>query len=168
MPTVLELLGLADLTPAVAGRVAGPRACSGASLADEPSFAESLTPLVHYGWSDLRALRDGRWKYILAPRPELYDLEQDPGERRNLADQEPARARALRAGLEQHLREEQSRLRGQKPETASVPADLLEKLGALGYVSPGGARGEHAGRGGGSRRTRSRSTRSSTRSCVRG
>ena len=137
MPTVLDLLDLGELMPAVAGRVLTP-ALQGGSLADEPSFAESLTPLVHYGWSDLRALRDGRWKYILAPRPELYDLEQDPGEQRNLADQEPARARALRAGLEQHLREEQVQLRGQKPESASVPADLLEKLGALGYVSPGG------------------------------
>ena len=78
---------------------------------DEPAFAESLVPLIHYGWSDLRALRDGRWKYILAPRPELYDLERDPGERQNLADREPARARALRAGLEQRLRQEQTGVR---------------------------------------------------------
>jgi hypothetical protein len=67
---------------------------SGRSLAaalrgrEEPpevaAYAESLLPLLHFGWSDLRAIREGRWKYIQAPRPELYDLKDDPGETRNL------------------------------------------------------------------------------------
>ena len=41
-------------------------------------------------------LRRGSWKYVLAPRPELYDLAADPHEQRNLADEQPARAAALR------------------------------------------------------------------------
>ena len=110
----------------------------GATLEEEPTFAESLVPLVHYGWSDLRALRLGSWKYILAPRPELYDLENDPGERRNMIDQQPARARSLRSGLEQRLKQEQSALSADRT-TAAIPPDLLEKLGALGYVSGAGA-----------------------------
>ena len=106
------------------------------TLGDEPSFAESLTPLVHYGWSDLRSVRDGRWKYILAPRSELYDLSRDAGELNNLEPSEPARARAMRTGLERQLRSEaaQSHATGEPP---AVSPDLLEKLGALGYVSPG-------------------------------
>jgi arylsulfatase A-like enzyme/Tfp pilus assembly protein PilF len=134
MPTALDLLGLAEKTPKVSGRSLAP-ALRGGQMDDEPTFAESLTPLVHFGWSDLRALRDGRWKYILAPRAELYDLEQDPGERTNLIDREPQRARAYRSGIEQRLREEQALLAKATPATASVPPDLLEKLGALGYVS---------------------------------
>ena len=54
-------------------------------------YAESLVPLLHFGWSDLRVLREGRFKYIQAPRPELYDLQDDPGETTNLA---PRGARA--------------------------------------------------------------------------
>ena len=137
MPTVMDLLGLADATPAVSGRSVTP-ALAGRAMADEPTFAESLTPLIHYGWSDLRALRDGRWKYIIAPRPELYDLDQDPGELKNLVDAEPNRARGYRSGIEQHLRREQAAQRGAESATATLPPDLLEKLGALGYVSPGG------------------------------
>ena len=142
MPTVMDLLGLADATPAVSGRSLAP-ALTGKALIDEPAFAESLTPLIHYGWSDLQALRDGRWKYIMAPRPELYDLDQDPSELRNLVDEEPKRARAYRSGIEQQLRREQAARRGAESATAALPPDMLEKLGALGYVS-GGVAGERA------------------------
>jgi choline-sulfatase len=134
LPTIADLLGVD--APAASGRSLA-AALGGAALDDEPSFAESLVPLVHYGWSDLRALRIGRWKYILAPRPELYDLESDPGERHNLHQEQTARARALRAGLEQRLKQEQAALRNTGSAAPAVPPDLLEKLGALGYVSGG-------------------------------
>lgn len=138
MPTALDLLGLGALTPHVSGRSLKP-ALGGARIDEEPAFAESLVPLIHYGWSDLRAVRDGRWKYILAPRPELYDLARDPGELQNLADREPQRARAFRSGIEQRLRTEQAALHGASAGNASVPPDLLEKLGALGYVGVAGS-----------------------------
>ncbi len=137
LPTTLDLLGLGERTPKVSGRSLAP-ALRGEPMDDEPTFAESLTPLVHFGWSDLRALRDGHWKYILAPRPELYDLAADPGELRNLIEREPQRARAYRSGIEQRLREEQALLAKAPAATAAIPPDLLEKLGALGYVSTAG------------------------------
>jgi tetratricopeptide (TPR) repeat protein len=138
LPSVLDLLGV----PAPAGwkgsgRSWAPVLRGTASMAaSEPAYAESLLPLLHYGWSDLRAVRDGRWKYIQAPRPELYDLEADPGEKRDLAREMPARAEALRNGLAAHL----ARERGVKTDAAGVPADLLEKLGALGYLGAGAPR----------------------------
>jgi choline-sulfatase len=135
-PTMLEIAGLGQDIPPNSGRSLR-AALAGERLEEEPAFAESLVPLVHYGWSDLRVVRDGRWKYILAPRAELYDLARDPGELQNLADAEPARARAMRAGLEQRLRAEQTTARSDSA-AAAIPPELLEKLGALGYVSPGG------------------------------
>lgn len=137
-PTVLDLIGIARPTGAkLSGRSLADAMRGRAAPAEEPSFAESLTPLIHYGWSDLRALRDGRWKYVLAPRPELYDLARDPSEAHNLADAEPARARALGAGLERHLEQEKT-LQPASGSLASIPPDLLERLGALGYVGAGG------------------------------
>lgn len=133
-PTLVELAGVAEETsPRVTGRSLVP-ALRGEAMKPLPSFAESLVPLVHFGWSDLRAVRDGSWKYVLAPRPELYDLARDPHEATNLVNAEPIRARALRNGIEQELRAERASPRRDSA-AAAVPADLLEKLGALGYVS---------------------------------
>src|SRR6185295_13870907 len=97
-PTIVELMGLGGES-ATSGRSLAPGLKGGAAN-DQPSFAESLVPLLHYGWSDLRAVRDGRWKYVLAPKSELYDLDNDPGELKNLVDAEPAKASAMRASLE--------------------------------------------------------------------
>jgi arylsulfatase A-like enzyme/Tfp pilus assembly protein PilF len=137
LPTLLDLLGLARPSGLrLSGRSLAPALRGGAALPEEPAYAESLLPLLHYGWSDLRALRDGKWKYIQAPRPELYDLEADPGETHDLAGEMPARAAALRNGLAAHLAHE----RGVKTDAAGVPPDLLEKLGALGYLGAGAPR----------------------------
>jgi len=60
-----------------------------------PLYAETFAPLADFGWSPLRAIRSGDWKYIAAPQAELYDLKNDPGETRNLVDDQPARAAEL-------------------------------------------------------------------------
>jgi len=146
-PTVLELAGIA--APAVAayprpGRsVAAALEGRPARIDTESAFAESLTPRIHYGWSDLQTIVDGRWKYVLAPRPELYDLVRDPRELSNLVDAEPARARALKAALERHLAA-QGPATNERSDAARVPADMIEKLGALGYVGVGGAHDRHS------------------------
>jgi len=137
LPTTISLLGLElprgfqpsgnNLAGALRGR-SGP-------TNDSPQYAESLVPLLHFGWSDLRVLRRGSWKYILAPKSELYDLASDPHELRNLLDEQPSRATALRATLGRMLDEE--RRVGKTASAQMLPADMLERLGALGYVSGG-------------------------------
>jgi arylsulfatase A-like enzyme/Flp pilus assembly protein TadD len=133
-PTILELTSLGP-PPRTSGRSIVSALRDG-RMTDEPSYAESLTPLLHYGWSDLHAVRDGRWKYILAPKPELYDLQNDPGETKNIASSDTPHATVLRSAVEARLNQE--RPVPQKPgEVTGVPPDVLERLGALGYVGPG-------------------------------
>ena len=143
---ILENVGLVDLLPTALDLLGVPHPGgsqpSGTSLGDalrgkgpppeSTKYAESLVPLLHFGWSDLRVLRHGKWKYVLAPKPELYDLAADPNEQRNVADQQPAQAAALRRTLANLLDQER---RVQRTATAQpVPVELLERLGALGYV----------------------------------
>lgn len=134
-PTLLELLGLPALS-GVTGRSLAAALTQGTAPEPATTYAESLTPLVHYQWSDLRVLRDGPWKYILAPRPELYDLGADPGETRDLSTSNTATARRLRASLEGLLKAERARALDPASRPA-LSAETLQKLGALGYVSPG-------------------------------
>jgi arylsulfatase len=57
------------------------------------------------------ALRRGRWKVLRMPppyasgEPELYDLEKDPGETRNLADSEPGKMREMMKAWETYSAE---------------------------------------------------------------
>ncbi|MGE5813555.1 MAG: sulfatase, partial [Acidobacteriota bacterium] len=84
LPTALDLLGVRAKLPPIDGVSIVPLLAGARREMDLEAYAEALYPLHHFGWSDLRALREGRYKVIAAPRPELYDLESDPKETRNL------------------------------------------------------------------------------------
>jgi choline-sulfatase len=99
-------------------------------------YAESFAPLLDFGWSALRSARRGGWKYIAAPRPELFDVAQDPTEMTDRAREEPAHASELDALV--------SRISGPDftRDTRSAPDPEAERrLRALGYVG-GGAPGQ--------------------------
>ena len=98
-----------------------------------PVYSETLYPRIHLGWSELRSLIDGRYHYIEAPRPELYDLERDPGEARNLITIERRAASRLRREMQTY------------PATATTIGEIdpeeARKLAALGYVGTPRERG---------------------------
>ena len=129
MPTILDLLGV-EIPADVQGSTLRP-ALEG-QRQDLLAYSESWYPRYHYGWSELVAVRDGQYKFILAPRRELYDVQKDPGELTNLAATDPSRAdaleRALRALLARVARADAST--GPQP----VAPDVEQKLRALGYV----------------------------------
>jgi arylsulfatase A-like enzyme len=145
---VAARVSLADL-PTTVAELAGAEAMEGLSLARFTTpesertaaalYAETLAPRLDFGWSELRSWQEGRYKYIRAPRPELYDLTADPGETRNLVDTSPEVASRLSAALDAELvrlGDAESR-RGPDPEAA-------ERLRALGYVQGPEGRGSGA------------------------
>jgi tetratricopeptide (TPR) repeat protein len=84
-PTVLDLLG-----------VDAPVQFDGVSLLTapedgemRPAYIETLSTFTLHGWAPLMGVRRDDYKYVLAPRRELYDLREDPGELNNLYDQRP-------------------------------------------------------------------------------
>jgi arylsulfatase A-like enzyme/Flp pilus assembly protein TadD len=135
-PTILDTLG-AGIPPSVEGRSLRPL-LGGDRLPEPELYSECFVPQLHFGWSPLESLRFREYKYIEAPRPELYDVAKDPGELRNLCTERPALAeeyrRKLASFVERHAG--QGRAQGSQP----ADPDVVRNLMTLGYVSPGSAR----------------------------
>lgn len=101
----------------------------GAIDRDRAIFSETMYPRIHFGWSELRSLVDATHHFIEAPRSELYDLRDDPQEKRNIAGDDRRRAAAMRAAVAPY-RHEFSPSGAIDPEEAS-------RLAALGYLGSG-------------------------------
>ncbi|MGE5358056.1 MAG: sulfatase-like hydrolase/transferase, partial [Bacteroidales bacterium] len=131
MPTVLDLMGI-PAPQKIAGVSLAPLMVGAKRTLDLEAYSEALYPLHHYGWSDLRAWRVGRYKAIDAPRPELYDLERDPLEEHNLYAERKALADGMIARLRQQ-EESDASAAASKP-TPEVDPEARARLAALGYV----------------------------------
>ncbi len=131
LPTVCEMAGLA--VPAdVQGRSLVP-AFFGRRKAESPlAYAETYYPRFHFGWSELKSVQDGRYKLILAPVPELYDVGADPGEEKNLLDLHKDIYEKLNTRAEALI--ETAGRNAYEMDTSKVDAETRERLSALGYV----------------------------------
>jgi choline-sulfatase len=124
LPTVLEAMG--SHAPAGVQGVSLTPAFTGRETSTEYSYAETLYPKLNLGWAELRAIRTSRWKYIRAPKPELYDLARDPGETVNVIAAHPDVARELDAKLAHQEPE--------KVRTVMASRSTVEQLKSLGYL----------------------------------
>ncbi len=127
-PTILEIAG-----------VPIPSQMQGQSLlriakasADQPVYSISNFPQQAFGWSALESWRAGKYLYIRAPKPELYELSSDPAATRNLAQTSKATLETIAGQLDAFDR------RFSDPANAFGGADLtsseMQKLASLGYV----------------------------------
>ena len=130
MPTVLELVG-AEVPPDVQGVSLLPLG-RGEEL-DLLGFSETWYPRYHYGWSELTAVRNGQYKFIAAPRRELYDTLADPGETLDLAATNPRMADALERALRDIVSRTAIAATPQQPR--AIDPAVEERLRALGYVA---------------------------------
>lgn len=128
-PTLLDLTGAA--IDGWRGRSLRPVLDGSGTLGDASVYSESLSPRYHFGWSELYALSDDRYRLIRAPRDELYDVQQDPNEESSIADARPQARAAMRRALDDII--------ANAPVSApdSVSAEDRQKLAALGYVGTG-------------------------------
>ncbi len=97
------------------------------------AYSESFYPRHHYGWSELKSIRNGALHYIDAPRPELFDVREDPQETKNLAPQRAATVKEMKTALDDLVtRFGVEGIDEKGPETPD--ADTAAQLAALGYL----------------------------------
>lgn len=111
------------------------RAMAGEPLGQREIYAESFAPLVEFGWAPLRTIRSGRWKFIAAPTPELYDVEADAAETNNLVGSQTGIARDLHARVDRFSGDTLN------PSATAAGGEALDRLRSLGY-SAGSSRGQ--------------------------
>jgi choline-sulfatase len=133
-PTILDYLGVSldfgqgtSLRPLVDGAIPDDEILA---------YSESLYPSLNLGWSELRSLETDGYRFILAPRPELYDVRNDPGETKNLVDVNPKVADQLSRSLASLM----ASMRAQAGDSRLVVDSRTEQmLRSLGYISGGDA-----------------------------
>lgn len=128
-PTILEAAGLP-----VPSQMQGQsllRIAKSSPGSDQPVYARSDLPQRAFGWSVLESWRAGKYLYIRAPRPELYDLNADPGATRNLAPTSKATLDTIASQLDAFAR----RFSGAAAATdTQLSSSEMQKLASLGYV----------------------------------
>ncbi|MHC4365949.1 MAG: tetratricopeptide repeat protein, partial [Planctomycetota bacterium] len=131
-PTVCSLLGIGvpghvqgqDLSPYFGEK---PPASQERHL-----YCESLTPTT-YDASPLVGVVTNQWKYIQTTRPELYNILDDPGESKNLAEQQAGQTHILQNRLRQIL--EQTAGADSSSSKIELDEQALKRLRSLGYMA---------------------------------
>ncbi len=132
--TVLEL-ALARDEPFGRGESLVPLALREGVGPEPAAYLETLRPRLHHRGSPLWSLRTDRRKFIWAPIPELYDLEADPGETRNLLAGGPEKPDAYLDELRHYAADLAAMAALAVSADSGRDASSLEALAALGYVA---------------------------------
>jgi arylsulfatase A-like enzyme len=107
------------------------------AMPEHAVYSESVYARDEFHWAPLRTLRIGQWKFIDAPRAELYNLEKDPRELTNILRANSAEATTLRAELSKLLARHAANANPAKLDTSSETRKALESLGYLSGTQRG-------------------------------
>jgi len=133
---VTEPAGLIDVAPTILEslRLPVPPSFEGTSLLATHGavYGESLHAHDAFGWAPLRSLRAGAYKYVAAPRPELYNLGTDPREQHNLFVKGLPKALELEGQLAKLL----ARYAAKRPASPAMPRHKRERCSIRSAISP--------------------------------
>jgi choline-sulfatase len=127
-PSLLRMAGVKD---SIQGQFQSPGLFGANADRRDSAYSETFYPFSSFGWSPLHALETGRFHYIESPKPELYDLESDPDETRNIIAEQPATVAVLKEKTQQLLAH--NPFVDYRPAAGNLAPDAQEKLRALGY-----------------------------------
>lgn len=131
LPTILDMAEI-PIPPEVQGQSLLPQLFEEREDPEAFAYCETYYPRFHYGWSELTSVQDSRFKLIVAPRLELYDLRNDPEESFNLLETEAADVRRLKDLIDAFIEETEED--AFKLDYTQMDEDARQRLAALGYV----------------------------------
>jgi arylsulfatase A-like enzyme/Tfp pilus assembly protein PilF len=133
-PTLLEIAAI-PVPSQMQGQSLLRIAKAGGGGGDQPVYSRSDLPQRGFGWSPLESWRAGKYLYIRAPKPELYDLTADPGATHNLAQRSKATLDTMAAQLDGFDRNHDRHFSGEAGKSsAELSSSEMQKLASLGYI----------------------------------
>ncbi len=126
-----SLLQLANVKDAIEKQLQAKGLFGKNTGSEDAAYSETFYPFSSFGWSPLHALESDRFHFIDAPQPELYDLENDPAETKNIAASQPATVAVLKEKLQQRIAH--NPFSRKDAGVGNLSPDAQEKLRALGY-----------------------------------
>ncbi|PYQ51473.1 MAG: hypothetical protein DMF59_07730 [Acidobacteria bacterium] len=117
---------LIDIFPTILNQQAEGRSLLASATADRPIYSETYYPRFHFGWSDLQSMISGSNHYIQAPKPELFDIVKDPGERQNTLQENRRTYVAMRNAIAPYIKAAAA--------PKAVNPEQAQQLAALGYI----------------------------------
>lgn len=143
-PTISEVLGWPENDDLEGRSLVS--AWQRAEANDRPVYGESEYGRLGFDWASLHSVTTDQWKYIEAPRSELYDRVNDPSESVNIIAEHPDIAAQMQTTLWELTKPMKLRA---APSSVRDP-EMINRLRSLGYVSigssPPGAAGSNPGR----------------------
>ena len=139
-PTVLATLGLP-----VSPDLPGIDLRKASDTDDRALYSESLLSEVGFGMAPLFAVRERGFTFIRAPKPELYDLVDDPAETRNLINVPGYRERADALDLSLQSLLDRATASALGATRHPLSEESVEMLRSLGYLQSTDARAAVAG-----------------------
>jgi len=124
LPTILDAFRM-PLPEGLRGRSLVSAAAGNES--SEVTYFEAVSGSLNRGWAPLTGVVSDGMKYIDLPIPELYDLDADPAEAKNLASTRPQDVEKRRTLLRTIDRGEVRR--------TDESEDVRERLRSLGYIT---------------------------------
>ncbi len=86
-PTLLEMGGIKPPSAQATQSLAS--AFNNSEIPPQFCYSQTDEPYLQAFWSPLRGVTNERWRYVRSTKPELYDLQADPKELNNLAENQP-------------------------------------------------------------------------------
>lgn len=124
VPTIMERTGVK-----VAGNLAGRSLldfATGKTSERRHVYSETYYPRFHFGWADQHSVIDGLRHYIHSPKAQLFNLEEDFAETKNVLTEDRRTLFAMRSSIMPLIREPAA--------PSAIDPEEAAKLAALGYL----------------------------------